>query len=105
LDIQAGVNKLRTEPVYGDQPDRKGGKVTKATALACLRAPTPQRGIANTIAIFLIASGAYSTRAAATFDQVNSSFRPSDTLIVAPSAVLVLEEARQKVRGAGVKGN
>jgi penicillin-binding protein 1C len=89
LDIQAGINKLRTEPVYGDQPDREGGKVTKATALAGLRTPTPQRGIVNTIAIFLIASGAYSTGAAATFDQVKSSFRPSDTLILDRSGALL----------------
>jgi hypothetical protein len=39
LDIQAGINKLRTEPVYGDQPDRKGGKVTKATGVDVIHAP------------------------------------------------------------------
>lgn len=76
------MNKLRINPVYGAQPEQRGGKVTKATGLATVRACAARCGLVSSFAIFLLAACAYSTGAAATFNEVKAAYRPSDTLIL-----------------------
>jgi penicillin-binding protein 1C len=81
-DIQVGMDKLQTKPVYEDAPTPERRRVTKATAPQGRGGHGLLRLSAKAFATFLVAASAYSTGAAATFNEVKAGYQSSDTLIL-----------------------
>lgn len=77
-----GTDKLQTKPVYEDAPTPERRRVTKATGAEGRGGQRLLRLSVKAFATFLVAASAYSTGAAATFNEVKAGYQSSDTLIL-----------------------